>query len=179
MLPVFLISVPSDKRKSKINKRPLKVGCLRSGKLSCKVRVVIASFYLFRRDPSAQQVVLYSESEKRLQVRNEDNMQVAVSTPKLASQYCRECGQRLPAKGSPPIHKPSSPEASFIDRNYFRLLDISSKSKELHAVDETDSDDYIPPKNLSESAFNQGYYRRFFREDAKLGRGSGGSVFKW
>ncbi len=76
-----------------------------------------------------------------------------------------------------------SPETSFIDRNYFRLLDISSKpasnDKKQPALSPDEDDSFLPAKNLSESAFNQGYYRRFFREDVKLGRGSGGSVFKW
>lgn len=36
----------------------------------------------------------------------------------------------------------------------------------------------LHPKNLSDSSINQGYYQRFFREDSKLGRGSGGSVFR-
>ena len=120
---------------------------------------------------------------------------------------CGECGRPWPSK-----HSSSQSNDSFMDRNYFRLLDISSKQQaavtpsksfklqytttadtkrrsgrlsplsahqttieELETIEE---DVEIHPKNLSDSSINQGYYRRFFREDIKLGRGAGGSVFK-
>ena len=116
-----------------------------------------------------------------------------------------------------------STDYSFIDRNYFKLLDISSRQPTLlkyyslnkdrnhnHqviqplnsklgtenrsklATNQTSIDDLEEeedrasasnffnehPKNLSDSSINQGYYKRFFKEDVKLGRGSGGSVYK-
>lgn len=91
-----------------------------------------------------------------------------------------------------------------MDRNYFRLLDISSRQHSPTLLQYTtttrssksssssgsrskinnsnyppdDSTTFEHPKNLSDSSINQGYYRRFFLEDVKLGRGAGGSVFK-
>lgn len=86
----------------------------------------------------------------------------------------------------------SNPTRTTMDRNYFRLLDISSRSNmprrksspqlppstaasSTHSARQAES--FILATNLSESSFNQGYYARFFKELERLGRGAGGSVF--
>ena len=130
---------------------------------------------------------------------------------------CGECGRPWPLNYHQKDNDFNVHSRSFMDRNYFRLLDISSKQQEavnpsksfkLQYTTATDNNSNSPkrrsgrlsplsthqttieeletieedtefrPKNLSDSSINQGYYRRFFREDIKLGRGAGGSVFK-
>ena len=131
---------------------------------------------------------------------------------------CGECGRPWPKNDrnkSGFVHS-----QAFMDRNYFRLLDISSKQQEvvssssypcspkslklqykntdnfsdkrrsgrlsplsahqttIEELETIEEEMEFHPKNLSDSSINQGYYRRFFREDVKLGRGAGGSVFK-
>lgn len=114
-------------------------------------------------------------------------------------RVCGECGRPWPETNN------CSSSSSFMDKNYFRLLDISSRQQSPTLLQYTTTrssssssssssrskstinppassanDDLLfeHPKNLSDSSINQGYYRRFFMEDSKLGRGAGGSVFK-
>lgn len=140
---------------------------------------------------------------------------------------CGECGRPWPKiKNERENGNNFVNSQSFMDRNYFRLLDISSKQQEavspsrspksyklqytnsntttntsppasatsarrsgrlsplsthqttIEELETVDEEMKFYPKNLSDSSINQGYYRRFFREDVKLGRGAGGSVFK-
>ena len=58
-----------------------------------------------------------------------------------------------------------------MDRNYFRFLDAATRS-----VIGLPSLNSNPRNMLSQAAFNQGYYQRFFKEGRRLGRGAGGSV---
>ncbi|KAI8388672.1 kinase-like domain-containing protein [Radiomyces spectabilis] len=88
-------------------------------------------------------------------------------------------------------------EPTFMDRNYFRLLaslPSSTPAEETpkESETETEHDSPLPPTrgessrpapstaatmHLKAEAFNQGYYRRFFVEKKKLGRGFRGSVY--
>lgn len=177
---------------------------------------------MYSKNDSAQQLVLYNESDKSLQVQKSFNI-LEIENDDMV---CGECGRPWPK------HKNQNgnflDSQSFMDRNYFRLLDISSKQQDaispspspshsnsnsnsksfklqytttnttdnnskrrsgrlsplsihqttIEELESIDEDFEFHPKNLSDSSINQGYYRRFFREDVKLGRGAGGSVFK-
>lgn len=135
------------------------------------------------KNESAQQLVLYNESDKSLQVQHE-------SIGSCSVKVCKECGR-------PYDSRDIIDNNAFMDRNYFRLLDISSRQNSPPAIKSSlekrklsssssrsssnssnSSIDEFHPKNLSDSSINQGYYRRFFKEDQKLGRGAGGSVYK-
>ena len=163
---------------------------------------------MVRKNGSAQQLVLYNETDRSLQVSQDSNSFGA------KIKLCGECGRPYDTGDNDNKVDCNNNNNAFMDRNYFRLLDISSRqpkqqqssplihytikdnnnSKSPHTngrksklssssttlSDMCDSIDFesIHPKNLSDSSINQGYYRRFFREDIKLGRGAGGSVFK-
>lgn len=168
-----------------------------------------------RRDESAQQIVLYSEAERRLQVLSSDSSVVAA--PVAVAQpspplFCNQCGQPWPDFSARPFERRgdethgATRAASFMDRNYFRLLDMTSRrpvalpsahsdgsSARPHGSkqsvppplqgdddgeEEEEDGDFVAARNLSENSFNQGYYRRFFREEERLGRGAGGAVYK-
>lgn len=159
--------------------------------------------YFCRRNESAQQLVLYNEADRSLQVHDSNFLD---NTEDLGEgiRICGECGR--------PWQKDNNNcSTSFMDKNYFRLLDISSR-KQSPTLLQYDNNNTLPslsasspssrksttrttnstspksppyvdesfehPKNLSDSSINQGYYKRFFREGSKLGRGAGGSVFK-
>lgn len=171
----------------------------------------------FSKNDSAQQLVLYNESERSLQVQESSSINFGETEHEHHGRVCGECGRPWPTA----FNENSRPSDSFMDRNYFRLLDISSKqqdavtpSKKSYKIQYTttkintisnsndskrksgrlsplyahqttveeletiEEDIEFHPQNLSDSSINQGYYRRFFREDVKLGRGAGGSVFK-
>ena len=182
--------------------------------------------WCFRRNESAQQLVLYNESDRSLQVQHDAISSSFPISEAEEMRICGECGRPWPFASNKSENIHCTGNESFMDRNYFRLLDISSRQQtpflkfsssssssssssdinrstrssrnnkstntttntntaktatvNLNARDELDSFEYENhhPKNLSDSSINQGYYRRFFVEDDKLGRGSGGSVFK-
>ncbi|KAJ9081145.1 putative serine/threonine-protein kinase iks1, variant 4 [Entomophthora muscae] len=74
------------------------------------------------------------------------------------------------------------PESDFVDNSYFRCLAIShSRNTGRLLADDTSfpfkAQEGGEPHILNEAAFNQGYYKRFFIEEKKLGRGARGNVF--
>ncbi len=153
---------------------------------------------------------MYNEADRSLQVQESGEMVPCLSEKK----FCTECGRpwlkfdevnngssQLSEKSEHNSSSNSSNLSPFMDRNYFRLLDISSRKLPALQIPDSSSvksnnsnkktdrkssytpapEDFIDqmhPKNLSDSSINQGYYQRFFVEGSKLGRGSGGSVFK-
>ena len=151
-----------------------------------------------RRNESAQQLVLYNEADRSLQVQGSGASSLFDYESEEGLQkelgFCGECGRPWPNNSS----DSSKCSSSFMDRNYFRLLDISSRqqspsllqfnatskrsnsgSSNINYPSSIKADEIFEhPKNLSDSSINQGYYRRFFKEDSKLGRGAGGTVFK-
>ena len=122
-------------------------------------------------------MVLYNEIDRSLQV--QDQFEANEEEQKGEIRICGECGRPWPTGTNN-----GNCSSSFMDKNYFRLLDISSRQQSptllQYSTTKKSSNDEIfeHPKNLSDSSINQGYYRRFFKEDSKLGRGAGGSVFK-
>ena len=145
--------------------------------------------FTIRRNESAQQLVLYNETDRSLQVQGSGTSLLGDSIEEHVEEeirVCGECGRPWPNNSS----DSSKCSSSFMDRNYFRLLDISSRQqsptllqystkKSSNSQSSSSTDQMFEhPKNLSDSSINQGYYRRFFKEDSKLGRGAGGSVFK-
>lgn len=148
--------------------------------------------------------MLYNESDRSLQVHG--TSEIDFEEPRC----CGECGRPWPDNDikNPVESFEQEPHNQFMDKNYFRLLDISSRQQQQVAfhqspllqyvvqpekpgkkgsklashqttlVEEVESPSTQHPKNLSDSSINQGYYKRFFNEGPKLGRGSGGSVFK-
>ena len=147
--------------------------------------------FTIRRNESAQQLVLYNETDRSLQVQGSGTSLLGDSIEEHVEEIriCGECGRPWPNNNNGNSSNCSS-SSSFMDRNYFRLLDISSRQqsptllqystkKSSNSQSSSSTDQMFEhPKNLSDSSINQGYYRRFFKEDSKLGRGAGGSVFK-
>lgn len=73
-------------------------------------------------------------------------------------------------------------ENDFVDSSYFRCLAISHSRNTGRLLGDDNSFPLKPqgdgtPHILNEAAFNQGYYKRFFIEEKKLGRGARGNVF--
>ncbi|KAH8555417.1 kinase-like domain-containing protein [Umbelopsis sp. PMI_123] len=76
-------------------------------------------------------------------------------------------------------------QPDFMDRNYFRLLSpIPTQTTETNESRDPNSSEpnsnHINERsanNLKANAFNQGYYKKFFHEERKLGRGLRGSVY--
>lgn len=175
--------------------------------------------------------MLYNETDRSLQVHG--TSEIDIEEPRC----CSECGRPWPEEinfkdnlennskdklenNTPKIFEQT--QNQFMDKNYFRLLDISSRQQQQQQqvafiqspllkyvvqhpetsstgkskkgsklashhttlADDNDEESFeeystqLHPKNLSDSSINQGYYKRFFKEDLKLGRGSGESVFK-
>ncbi|CAG8620906.1 10447_t:CDS:10, partial [Gigaspora margarita] len=133
----------------------------------CELVPYSKEWTVIMRSENAGQLVLYNTTNRRVSVR------------------------RLPQN-----NPNQTPGSEFMHRNYFRLLENSenvlngqSTSAFVQPPNSTQSFSPYPStssfsepiiediSSLSESSFNQGYYRRFFIEERKLGRGSRGSVF--
>lgn len=189
---------------------------------------------------------MYNESDKSLQVHKSGeivrtaaatkNNDINYQSPTMIVEedgFCSHCGRPWTTNNTKNNsnnnnnntnnnHNNKTTTSLFVDRNYFKLLDLSSrpqsleyspkpkaptqrsptltskrsnsksKSKLSASYIHLEEDDELKDqdageeaaadgtrKNLLESSINQGYYGRFFIENDKLGRGSGGSVFKW
>jgi len=147
----------------------------------------------FKQSMMAQQLVLYNEAERKLQVVEEAGAPAPVYKSNNAVETLNLLGCSLCGRPWTDGDGCSKSPSKVMDRNYFRLLDISSRSSiprrrsspQLLSSSSTVSsnssktfENFIFAKNLSESSFNQGYYARFFKELNRLGRGAGGSVFQ-
>ncbi|ORY06293.1 kinase-like protein [Basidiobolus meristosporus CBS 931.73] len=120
------------------------------------------------------QLVLYNKQDKKLAVQRGARQR---SLPTPDPGMCMLCHRPYETERDPDYTN------SFMDANYFQLLAAASTPPS----DEESSDIGEPAtsapvfvdsqSHLSANSFNQGYYRRFFIEEKKLGRGFRGSVF--
>ncbi|KAI8072397.1 kinase-like domain-containing protein [Gongronella butleri] len=129
------------------------------------------------RDDALGNIVLY----------NQEHHQVSVQ------QYLPTPGPPNLADECPTCHRPFDtpknfqPQPTFMDRNYFRLLERTplnaAETPTRTSFESTQGSE--PPlfeadgsaMHLHADAINQGYYAKFFKEVKKLGRGFRGSVF--
>ena len=150
-------------------------------------------------------VVRYNRENRQLQLKRRsksDALRPAAPTPN--ESICPGCGRAYPGNTS----SNGDDSEVFLDRNYFQLLaeHVSGPSIDDNAETATEASTINssrpiaiglpapPPPNLGgtetpveteyissslpESAYNQGYYQRFFVEQEELGRGARGSVYK-
>eukprot|EP00658_Telonema_sp_P-2_P024026 TRINITY_DN19639_c0_g2_i5.p1 TRINITY_DN19639_c0_g2~~TRINITY_DN19639_c0_g2_i5.p1 ORF type:complete len:332 (-),score=73.32 TRINITY_DN19639_c0_g2_i5:157-1152(-) len=83
------------------------------------------------------------------------------SSPKPNTMFCPTCG----SMGYSGSHQAPEPRTSYVHPEYFLTLGDAA-----HGT----ASEYF---NLARSAFNASYYKRFFREEKKIGGGAYGSVF--
>ncbi|KAL1916585.1 uncharacterized protein VTP21DRAFT_5776 [Calcarisporiella thermophila] len=146
---------------------------------------------ILRHDLSGQ-IVLYHPQNREIAIRRVPRQYKSITAYSNVCMLCRR-----------PFLTEQNANPSYMDANYFRLLadcprpssSISSENTSskpaLHSTSYpstaresmcTSISDNVSPhsvesSHLSNSAFNQGYYERFFVEERKLGRGLRGSVF--
>ncbi|KAI9297447.1 kinase-like protein [Neoconidiobolus thromboides FSU 785] len=147
------------------------------------------------RNHYSNQMVLYNQESHELAI-TKTNQIDEFSNPH-DEKKCKLCHQYLPNYYPQEEEKEPKQESSnsynmsysgsdkdskdidFMDKNYFKCLAISHEQKRLSHLLMEDHNDH-PVKSepiLNDSAFNQGYYHRFFREIKKLGHGASGNVY--
>ncbi|KAG5362983.1 putative serine/threonine-protein kinase iksA [Yarrowia sp. B02] len=106
----------------------------------------------------------------------------SVSPPRRHSEtFCVTCGSKLPSGFR---HRPSATANDFVDRNYFQLLagDLQESSLGSNSTSTTGrakNGTFSNPvyNSISENAFLQGYFDKFFELKHELGRGGRGTVW--
>ncbi|KAK9710121.1 putative serine/threonine-protein kinase iks1, variant 2 [Basidiobolus ranarum] len=123
------------------------------------------------------QLVLYNKQDKKLAVQRGGRQRSLPHT--TDPRVCMLCQRPYEAD----LDR-SEYTNSFMDANYFQLLAAAStppSDDESPVISEPIvASPQIHPESqahLSANSFNQGYYRRFFIEEKKLGRGFRGSVY--
>ncbi len=121
-----------------------------------------------RKQRNGQQVVLYNEEQRRIVLREDTNgkfgkLEIPRSIAPTICQFCRR-----------PFNVFDSDNNDFMNQDYFRVLDDAHRMERQPKLEDSELPNV---KNIPKSAFNQGYYGRFFREGRKLGHGAIGSVF--
>ncbi|KAA8916138.1 hypothetical protein TRICI_001722 [Trichomonascus ciferrii] len=113
-------------------------------------------------------------SSRFLQFLSNQNGANASSTPH-SGVICSNCGQYIPQSDprAAPAGRRLSHEHVVRDANYFKLLQSGEEE------DESDTEQQDEPvySSISQSAFSQGYFDRFFVSKQDLGRGSRGAVY--
>lgn len=95
-----------------------------------------------------------------------------ISPPRRHSEtYCVTCGTKLQSGFRPGQATASS---DFVDRNYFQLLAGDLQQNHLGSNDSSSNPVY---NSISENAFLQGYFDKFFELKHELGRGGRGTVW--
>ncbi|KAJ3219820.1 putative serine/threonine-protein kinase iks1 [Dinochytrium kinnereticum] len=148
-----------------------------------------ADWQVILHNETSGQLVLWNGEEKRVVVRR---LRLDVSghlhetrsgSPDRSDDetqgggICPQCGQTVP-----------SYRGTFAREDYFRFLELEFATRMSEINEETAEDlessmagsnppSPPPEEKLSDRAFNQGYYERFFIETKKLGRGQRGSVY--
>lgn len=128
----------------------------------------------------SNQVVLYNPTNHALSIHHSDEKSQHASRPSI----CPYCSRPMPNDSD----DDSSLDVDFEDitsasraPNYFQLLEIANEtasrpgSPPLEVGDDTDGDtqaNTFRPESMAE-----GYFKAFFREEARLGMGANGSVY--
>jgi serine/threonine protein kinase len=105
----------------------------------------------------------------------------SVSPPRRHSEtYCVTCGSKLPSGFR---QRPTASANDFVDRNYFQLLAGDLQQNHLgsntNATGRAKNGTFSNPvyNSISENAFLQGYFDKFFELKHELGRGGRGTVW--
>ncbi|SCU97071.1 LAME_0F18404g1_1 [Lachancea meyersii CBS 8951] len=143
----------------------------------------------FNDDQNAQSVVLHDPGSRSLVVINPLSGEISLvrqirgpkgdSLPRknsphlLSSYFCPQCGSEV-GRGfdyKSSRHGPGPKSGSFVDKNYFKLLEQNNFYRtQQPCIQEASA--------IPSSLFTPGYYRRFFKELSLLGSGARGSVYK-
>ena len=140
-------------------------------------------------------VVRYSRETRQLQLRRRSTTEDVLGPAQMAAMeaVCPGCGRPYPHGAGSNNRATRDDSEMFLHRNYFKVLaeQVHSSGVEidgntdplgraipvgLPAPSSTDTSDAA--SSLPESAYNQGYYQRFFVEQEELGRGARGRVYK-
>ncbi|CAN6637993.1 hypothetical protein TRVA0_016S02344 [Trichomonascus vanleenenianus] len=131
-----------------------------------------ANWSVVLRDNLNHSVVLYDRSSNRLSLVNDPVVIDKIDSYNTLERFsrphvCSECGQVVNFSAMRP--------EIVRDQNYFKLLEATSARQESNVSQEaSDSSTY---SSISESAFSQGYFDRFFQSKSVLGKGSRGHVY--
>ncbi|KAI9244537.1 kinase-like domain-containing protein [Sporodiniella umbellata] len=120
------------------------------------------------------QMVLYNPDNQSITVQSFSPEQERRSSSPSSNRTVRLLFEECPYCHRPLKENNQAPE--YMDQNYFRLL-ASSGNEARSSIRSNETDALDPSMNLNKSAFNQGYYAKFFVELKKLGKGFRGSVF--
>ena len=135
------------------------------------IRIDMADWTVVLSSDDAKQIVLYNERDKQLAVRPVNDSLSDLLGPDSPVQVCALCKR--------PFCRPFDMKKEGLvgqrQRNYFDIL------REAFVAGEQQPKDHgrqYKQHGIPKAAINEGYYKKFFVELGRLGRGGGGSVYE-